>query len=271
MPALFRNSLVFIFLLNSIFITSCSKDDDDDLPEPGPETGAIMDIEGNVYITVKIGDQWWMAENLRTGTYRDGTAIPNLQDDTEWLSAGVGAWVHYENDNSLAGIFGNLYNWHAVADARGLCPDGWRVPSDADWRAMEMHLGMTGETSLLLGHRGTEEGGMLKEEGVHYWNIPNAGATNVTGFTALPAGSRQVEPFVFFDFLGDDADYWASTSESGNKAFSRGLNFKTAGIFRNISDKRIGFSVRCIEELRPAIAVPGSLTEKGENITFRSI
>ncbi len=238
-----------ILLAGCLILSGCEKEDDEEgKDQPKLETGAIMDAEENVYITVRIGDQWWMAENLRVTVYRDGTEIPNLQDDNDWLMAGKGAWVNYDNNESIGKEFGALYNWFTVVDERGLCPDGWKVPSDEDWMELEKYLGMSGETVLLDGLRGSDEGGMLKDTGVQLWNHPNAGATNETGFTALPAGSRQVEPIVFFEFLRDDTYYWTVSQSDENSAWNRGLTFKTAGVFRYSADKRNGYSVRCLKE-----------------------
>ncbi len=238
-----------ILLACFIILPGCEREGDENgNDQPKLETGAVMDVEENVYATVRIGDQWWMAENLRVTVYSDGTGIPNLQDDMDWLMADGSAWVYYDNNENIGKEFGALYNWFTVVDEKGLCPDGWEVPSDEDWKDLEKYLGMSGETVLLDGLRGTDEGGMLKDTGIQLWNNPNSGATNETGFTALPAGTRQVEPIVFFEFLRDDTYYWTVTQSDENKAWTRGLTFKTAGIFRYSADKRIGFSVRCLKE-----------------------
>ncbi len=241
--------VIFILLLTIIILPGCSGENDvNGNDQPQLETGAVLDADENVYTTVKIGDQWWMAENLRVTVYLDGSVIPDVQDDTEWLMAEGGAMAYYDNNENLGKEFGALYNWYAVVDERGLCPDGWKVPSDDDWQILEKYLGMSEEAVLLEGLRGTDQGGMLKDTGTQLWNIPNAGATNETGFTALPAGSRQVEPIVFFDFLGEDTYYWTVTGYDENNAWNRGLTFKTEGIFRYSVNKRIGYSVRCLME-----------------------
>lgn len=243
-----RYLTVFVMVIVLIVTSGCEKDEDPNGDEkPKVETGAVMDAQDNVYATVRIGDQWWMAENLRVTVYNDGTEIPNLEDGNEWMVAGEGAYVFYNNDRNLAGEFGALYNWFAVVDEKGICPAGWEVPSEEDWQDLERHLGMNEDEISLTGLRGDIEGGMLKDTGIQIWSIPNVGATNETGFSALPAGSRQVEPIVFFDFLTEETCYWTTTASGDNNAWSRGLTFKTSGIFRYGADKRDGYSVRCLK------------------------
>ena len=159
-------------------------------PEPicGPETGTVTDIDGNTYQTVKIGDQWWMAENLKVTCYRNGDAIPNITDGTTWASLSTGAYCEYNNDINNVATYGRLYNWYAVTDSRNIAPAGWHVPSDAEWKQLEMYLGMSQSEADATGWRGTDEGGKLKEVGTMHWNSPNTGATNESGFTALPGG-----------------------------------------------------------------------------------
>lgn len=244
----YYSAILFLYLLCIVVLAGCSKDEVDDNDKIKPETGAVLDLEGNVYLTVRIGGQWWMAENLRTAIYNDGSEIAHPESDNDWIAATGGAWVYYDNDSELVQTYGSLYNWYTVIDERGLCPDGWRVPSDEDWQELEIYLGMSRETASLKGLRGDAEGGMLKETGVVYWETPNVGATNETWFNALPAGSRQTEPLPFFGFIGEDAYFWTSTPVDENYAWSRSLTFKTAGIIRLESRKGLGYSVRCLEK-----------------------
>lgn len=140
------------------------------------ETGAVTDIEGNVYLTIKIGDQLWMAENLKVSRYRNGDNIPNVPDTSEWVNLTTGAWVYYNNDSSNDETYGKLYNWYAVDDNRGLCPTGWHVPSEEEW------------TTLTIFLIGRNVGGTMKS--TTGWNSPNTGATNESGFSGLPGGNR---------------------------------------------------------------------------------
>jgi uncharacterized protein (TIGR02145 family) len=140
----------------------------------------LVDIDGNNYPVVKIGNQIWMKENLRVSRYRNGDPIPIVTDNTAWSGLTTGARSWYNNDSTSFEIpYGNLYNWYAASDNRNICPPGWHVPSDADWTVLTNYLG--GESVA---------GGKMKSVGTAYWNSPNVGATNESGFSSLPGGSR---------------------------------------------------------------------------------
>ncbi|MCB9001260.1 MAG: fibrobacter succinogenes major paralogous domain-containing protein [Bacteroidales bacterium] len=140
--------------------------------------GTVTDIDGNTYITVTIGNQVWMAENLKTTHYNDGTAIPNVTDGNEWAALTTGAYCWYSNATAYKDTYGALYNWYAVNTGK-LAPTGWHVATDAEWTTLTTYLG--GESVA---------GGKLKETDTTHWASPNTGATNETGFTALPGGYR---------------------------------------------------------------------------------
>ena len=106
-------------------------------------SGYCVDIDGNVYKIIKIGDQWWMAENLKVTRYRNGDQIPNIENASEWSALLTGAYCVYENKVSLADTFGYLYNWYAIDDSRNIAPAGWHVPTDEEWKQLEMYLGMS--------------------------------------------------------------------------------------------------------------------------------
>jgi len=144
----------------------------------------VTDIDGNVYKTVKIGDQWWMAENLKVRHYRNGDPIPHEINNVEWIMLTTGAYCYYDNDSSHAADYGALYNWYTVSDFRNIAPEGWHVPTDEEWKELEMALGISQEYADSTEWRGTNEGGKLKETGTTHWNSPNEGATNESGFTA---------------------------------------------------------------------------------------
>ena len=209
------------------------------------ETGTVTDIDGNVCQTVKIGDQWWMAENLKVSHYRNGDEIPNVTDGTEWDNLTIGAYCNYDNDETYVAAYGRLYNWYAVNDSRSIAPEGWHVPSDAEWKQLEMYLGLNQLEADGMGNRGTDEGGKLKETGTSHWNSPNKGATNESGFSALPCGYR--------NFNGDYLDlgsltiFWSSTENNDYVASTRGLSYDESDIIRISFSKRAGFSVRCIQ------------------------
>ena len=212
------------------------------------ETGTVTDIDGNIYETVKIGDQWWMAENLKVTNYRNGEAIPNVTDNTEWSNLTTGAYCNYDNDESNVETYGRLYNLYAVGDSRNIAPLGWHVPSDEDWKQLEMFLGMSqAEVDVEDDWRGTDEGGKMKEAGTTHWRTPNTGATNESGFSALPGGRRTGwSGGSFPDNYG--AHFWSSTEVYGN-AWSRVLDYDNSQIFRSgmiNTSKGTGLSVRCV-------------------------
>jgi uncharacterized protein (TIGR02145 family) len=126
------------------------------------DSTTVIDIDGNVYKTVIIGDQEWMVENLRVTHYQNGEPIPNVKDSTEWINLSSGAYAAYNNDDSLAAIYGYLYNWYAVADTNNIAPQGWHVPNHSDWLILEMNLGISFADAIGSGYRGTDEGGKLK-------------------------------------------------------------------------------------------------------------
>ena len=210
-------------------------------------TGTVTDIDGNVYQTIKIGDQWWMAENLKVTKYRNGDAIPNVTDSTEWSSLSTAAYCVYNNDNGNMATYGLLYNWYAVGDSRNIAPAGWHVPTDAELRQLEMHLGMSQSQADSGGWRGTDEGGKLKETGTTHWNSPNTGATNESGFTALPGGYRDDDNGPFGG-IGSHGALWSSTASGGDEAYYRTLYYDYSNVRRGHNHRRNGFSVRCVRD-----------------------
>lgn len=199
-----------------------------------PESPAVTDIDGNVYRAVQIGGQCWMAENLRTATYNVGIAIPNVTDSLAWVLLTDGAWCNYNNDFVNDALFGKLYNWYAAANPN-ICPQGWHVPTDAEWTVLTNYLG--GESVA---------GGKMKAVSP-LWSAPNTGATNESGFSGLPGGGRLYYDGYFY-YLGFNG-YWWSASESGaESAWYRALDYYDAGIYRNTNTKRHGFCLRCVRD-----------------------
>jgi uncharacterized protein (TIGR02145 family) len=206
----------------------------------------VTDIDGNSYNTVTIGSQVWMVENLKVTHYRNGDEIPNVTDGSTWNYLTTGAQCAYGNDANNVASYGRLYNWYAVDDSRGIAPQGWHVPTDEDWKQLEMYLGMSQADADLIGQRGTDEGDKLKEAGTSHWNSPNTGATNETGFSALPGGHRYSNGN-FFN-LGAYANFWSSTEGTSNYVLDRLLIVNYSGIARYQDDKRFGYSVRCVRD-----------------------
>jgi uncharacterized protein (TIGR02145 family) len=218
-----------------------------DGPEPDCEkTGTVTDAEGNVYQTVRIGSQWWMAENLRATHYRNGDLIPRVTDPTAWQYLTTGARCEYDNNTDNIVVYGRLYNWFAVSDNRGIAPEGWHVPTDNEWKQMEVYVGISQFYADEYGWRGTDEGGKLKESGTVYWYSPNTGATNESGFTARPGGLRYSQGY--FSSMGRDAYFWTSMDFSITAAFGRNLNYTHSDICRYAYMQNYGFSVRCVKD-----------------------
>jgi len=211
------------------------------------ETGTMTDIDGNIYTTVKIGDQWWMAENLKTTQYRDGTAIPNVTVNATWAGLSTGAYCTYNNDGSSeSDTYGYLYNWYAVNGdgTKELAPTGWRVATDDDWKALEMHLGMSQITADLTSWRGTDEGTRLKS--TSGWDNDGNGPDWV-GFSALPGGFRDFNDGGFYN-MGLAAGFWSTSEHDATSAWRRVLLYDNVAVHRNKGSKGDGFSVRCVKD-----------------------
>jgi len=206
----------------------------------------VTDYDGNVYQTVLIGDQCWMMENLKVTHYRNGDPIPHVTDGGTWSGLSSGAYCEYDNDPSHVPTYGRLYNWYAVDDSRGLAPEGWHVPSDDEWKQLEMYLGMSQAEADAYGWRGTDEGGKLKESGTTHWNPPNEGATNESGFSALPGGYRGSGGN--FGSMGVYAYFWSFTELDSNYSWYRGLSYGLSQGDRVSYSKQYGFSVRCVRD-----------------------
>jgi len=215
-----------------------------DCPVDCPST--VIDFDGNVYETVLIGNQCWMVENLRVTHYRNGEAVPNVTDGSVWDTLSSAAYCNYNNGQDGVLVHGRLYNGFAVNDSRGIAPEGWHIPTDGEWRRLEMHLGMSLEESAGFGFRGTNEGGKLKEAGVEHWRSPNTGATNESGFFALPSGCRGTQGSYLY--AGMHGAYWSSTPISVSNAYYRELNYADSRIKRSHIHMTIGFSVRCVRD-----------------------
>jgi len=206
--------------------------------------GTVTDVDGNVYNTIQIGNQIWMAENLKVTHYRNGEAIQNITDFTQWEFLTTGAYCIYDNIESNAATYGRLYNWYAVDDARGLAPEGWHVPSDEEWKEFEMHLGMSQTDADNNGYlRGTNEGTVLKS--CSGW-IPNSGnGTNDIGFNALPAGYQTMTGSWNMNRW---ADFWTSTAADNTWCWKRELIYADPTVGRTRGVRYAGNSVRCIKD-----------------------
>lgn len=186
--------------------------------------------DGNIYKTVQIGKQVWMAENLKF--------LPSVFGPETGSSTGVYYYVYDYDGTSVSAAkatnnyktYGVLYNWQA---AKRACPNGWHLPSDVEWE-------------LLTDFLGYNAGGKLKETGTEHWNNPNYEATNESGFTALPGGGRA--PDGHFDDIGYYGFWWSATEYLTNDAWARNLFYFSSNVYRNHGDKGVGFSVRCVRD-----------------------
>jgi uncharacterized protein (TIGR02145 family) len=215
-------------------------------PDCGPTTGTITDIDGNVYQTIKICNQWWMVENLKVTHYRNGEAIPNVTDEGTWGGLFSGAYCEYNNDVNNVATYGRLYNWYVVSDSRNIAPAGWHVATDAEWKQLEIYLGLSQSEADADGWRGADEGGKLKEIGTTHWDSPNTGATNESGFSGLPAGHRG--DFGSYGGLGINAYFWSSTEYDTYLAWSRYLFSNFSEVSRYNFFMQSGFSIRCVKD-----------------------
>lgn len=213
-----------------IMLTSCSKKTED-TPPPSPVT--VTDIDGNVYHTVTIGSQVWTVENLKTTKFKDGSSIPLVTDST-WGNLTTPGYCWYNNDAAAhKSTYGALYNWYAVNSGK-LAPQGWHVPSDAEWATLLNYLG------------GEDVAGIkLKETGTAHWVSPNSAATNVTGFTALPGGGRYGGSE--FSEISKSGIMWSSTEYNSGFAWGIGLSYDYDGVDKSYDLKFTGSSVRCIK------------------------
>lgn len=207
----------------------------------------MSDADGNVYNTIKIGPQVWMAGNLRTTSYSNGTLIPNVTDDLGWAALNTGAYCNYDNDAANVATYGRLYNWYAATDPNNIAPPGWHVPTYDEWQILGNYLGGINEA-----------GGHLKEAGLAHWMSPNTGADNSSGFTALPSGGRyygapNFSPSLFMD-MGYYASWWTSTSSSSSGALFIAVDWFTTHMYRNsfppldLYNKRTGYSIRLVKD-----------------------
>jgi len=228
-----------VALALSLSVLTCFKTADtnaNDVSDSFPSDSTVIDIDGNIHHTVTIGAQVWMVENLKVTRYRDGTTIPTETNDTVWSMLTTGALCWYDNDSgTYKDTYGALYNFYAVIDDRGLCPEGWHVPTETEWRELETFLG--GQAVA---------GGKMKEVGTTHWTDPNIGATDESGFCGLPGGGRG--QITGTGELGNYATWWTSTSYDSAYAWHWGLYHGNASVRRNPGHKASGFSVRCIRD-----------------------
>lgn len=223
-------SAIYLLLLSMpIILTSCKKQDVDNNSKIS--YGSVADIEGNVYKTVTIGSQTWMAENLKVKYYRNGDLIKTSGSTGDTCSKYQ--WV-YENSDFNLDVYGRLYTWNAIMDNRNVCPIGWHIPTDSEWDELINYLGGDSIARTLL-----------MEAGSSHWAIENSGKDiNASGFTAIPGG--------YFDGLFNGikfSGYWWSSSETDPLcALCRYIKYNDKFVYKQTSYKKLGYSVRCIKD-----------------------
>ena len=232
----FLSCLIVIISVMCFITISCKKETNNNTNNDL----TVEDIDGNVYHTLTIGTQVWMAENLKTTKFRNGDLIPNIIDNNIWwTSYSSPAYCNYNNDINISLIYGRLYNWYAINDSRKIAPIGWHVPSKEEWQTLINYLG--GESIA---------GGKLKESGTIHWQNPNIGASNAVGFNGLPSGWRGDGDGSFGD-LGISSSWWSSSQASSNgNAIDFEIYNNESSVYWNSqgADKVYGFSIRCIKD-----------------------
>lgn len=255
MKKVFRFTLLILLTVAAV---SCKKDKESEDSNPTKNNpylnpnltyGSVTDIDGNKYATIQIGNQVWMAENLKTTKYNDGTTIPNVTDNTAWTALTTSAWCYYNNDSKHNNIYGKLYNAYAVESDK-LCPKGWHVPTKEEWNELRGSVG--GESGKKLKSAGTIEAGT----GLWY-SYTNYEGTNSSGFTAVPGGFRAGG---FDEFKGDgisknlgfDGVWWSSSSSELYGTISRYVIRAWYDDYATGVDEsgfnRDGFSCRCVKD-----------------------
>lgn len=195
--------------------------------------GTMKDQDNNVYRTIKIGDQEWMVENLRTTRYRNGDSLTEITDNQGWSAINFGAYCYYKNNQFNNCSYGKLYNWYAISDSRNIAPEGWHVPTEDDWQVLENYLR-------------TNQASQLKTKGTDYWLTPNTNANNNTGFSALPGGNRTDDGY--FSLMTYSGLWWTSTKYDDKSALVRFMMFNNESIKRCANTYKTGLSIRCVKD-----------------------
>ncbi len=199
----------------------------------------LIDIDGNSYKTIQIGEQEWMAENLRVSHYNNGDEIRNIDNQFIWQTIDYGALCYYDNNDSLFQIYGGLYNHLTIEDQRNVCPAGWKIPTVEDYNLFKFNIQKYIETA-----EGLSEKQILNA--FVDWDKANKGK-DVVGFRALPAGHRNFDGNFFSNGLS--ANFWLSNSFNNGTASAFGVHYKTEQIIDNVLNKEYGLSIRCVKSI----------------------
>lgn len=225
------NAVFIALIFFGFYLSSCKKDSNDNTTS----YNIVIDFDDNVYHFDTIGNQVWMRENLKVTHFRNGESIPYVPDTNVWTKLKTPGYCNSHNSDSLADIYGRLYNWYAANDQRGICPEGWHVATSPEWVELVNYLG--GETIA---------GGKLMETGTLHWDA-NSIATNESGFTALPGGYRS-EYNGWYNSIGQYAYWWTGTEIDSLWAIYGRIFYSDGHFNRNTEVKDAGYCVRCIND-----------------------
>lgn len=222
---LLKSTLHIAGLSVLLFFAACNPEEEDPTQ--------VTDIDGNVYPVFRLGSQVWMGKNLVTTRYCNGDSITYINHGIDWVAADYGAYAKYDKSDSLAAVYGYLYNWHAVNDQRGVCPSGWHVPELSEWMELINYLG--GDSVA---------GGMMKEEGELHWQN-NVGATNSSRLCMLPGGYRSQDNG-WSNSLGIIGYWWTATPSDSISAFCLRIRYYDTYVYRIGIENGCGESIRCV-------------------------
>jgi uncharacterized protein (TIGR02145 family) len=241
MKSLIKNLPLAVIVSSAFFLNSCDSNETVTCPL------TVSDVDGNVYDVIVIGNQCWTQQNLKTTRYSNGNAIATGLDSAQWSTTTTGAYAIYDDNSANDATYGKLYNGYAVATGL-LCPEGWHIPTDEEFKMLEEAVGMAQNELNLTGERGDAQaiGGKLKATTL--WDSPNSGASNSSGFTALPAGNRNSNGE--YIVLNQYTDFWTSSAYETDNGFLwiRTLYYNGAGIGRIYQTKNKGYSCRCVKD-----------------------
>lgn len=241
---------------NQLSYTTTSGGGGGGILNPNLTYGSMTDQDGNTYATIQIGGQEWMAQNLATSIYRNGDIIPTGLSNSQWENTTSGAYGIYNDNPAYGFLYGNLYNWYAVNDPREVCPTGWHVPTDQDWTTLFVTLDPnTDQNAIWQNPSSLLTGGLMKStvmydlngEGQGYWYPPNVSATNLSGFSALPAGYKKISGGHEESYL-TTAYWWSSTAVNFTTAYNRAIYSSVGNAYRIVLDKKYGCSIRCVRD-----------------------
>ncbi len=236
-----RSKLMLVILCLQVVLNSCNKNEE---KNHVIETGSVIDKNGRVYKTVKIGDDWWMAENLQVTVYNDSTPLARVEPTAPadvWAGMAQGAYSF-----TVDSVYGLLYNFAAVADARGLAPEGWHIATDADWKNLEESIGMPNDQTDKLGWRGTNEAEKLAPLYSRGWpEFSELFGTDEFGFKALPGGCRLFNGEI--NLQNNTAFWWTKSAYDNEESWYRYMDYNQDRVFRQHTYKSYGMSVRCVK------------------------